>query len=615
MVPIALGFIVYLLWRAPGHVRVDPRHDPREPGRARRGGLPRLRAQRLRHRRARRDARRGQRVARVPHGADPPSRRPSREARRGRVAARGAACSSSLVALGGAGRRVAGESRTPPTDRRVLVISVPGLTLEGPRGAGPPEPRAPARRERGRQPRHPRHAGGRRARARPTSRSGAGTRAVAPREVAGLAFEADEPFGAGHRRPRSTPGSRDGHVDDEVRVPQLGAARRRPTTTREFGGTIGALGRGARGRRGRTGRGRQRRRRRPARAGRADPPGGGAGAGRRRRAPSPAGRSARRCSPPTTPRPSAFGSTRTRCWTRSTRCSTPGSVVLVEASDLRRAAGVPRPGHRRAGRRGLATRRSAATDALVGELLERARPRAGRRRAWWRPTTQPEPGLGVLGIRADGAPAGLLTSGQHPARGLRPAHRPHADDRRAGRRRARRGEHRGPRRRVRRRPTSTPRSAIARSSWTGRRRRCSATGCSTPSSSPWSSRSALLALAAGGACRRAGGTRCGRSLERVALALLAFPSMTYLAALLPFHDWGSGRLLGVPRRWVGASLGVLALACCGAAWLRPLGARSTASLVAVVTAQRRGARLPAAARHGVRRLADRGRAASPASTT
>ena len=28
MVPIALGFIVYLLWRAPGHVRVDPREHP-----------------------------------------------------------------------------------------------------------------------------------------------------------------------------------------------------------------------------------------------------------------------------------------------------------------------------------------------------------------------------------------------------------------------------------------------------------------------------------------------------------------------------------------------------------------------------------------------------------
>ena len=75
MVPIALGFIVYLLWRAPGHVRSirdTIRREPAGPGGRR---VPRVRVQRLGHRGARRDARRGQRVARVPHRSAPCPRR------------------------------------------------------------------------------------------------------------------------------------------------------------------------------------------------------------------------------------------------------------------------------------------------------------------------------------------------------------------------------------------------------------------------------------------------------------------------------------------------------------------------------------------------------------
>ena len=71
MVPIAFGFIVYLLWRAPGHVARHPRHDPGEPRRAGRRGSARLRPERLGDRGARRHARRRQRLARVPHGSLP----------------------------------------------------------------------------------------------------------------------------------------------------------------------------------------------------------------------------------------------------------------------------------------------------------------------------------------------------------------------------------------------------------------------------------------------------------------------------------------------------------------------------------------------------------------
>ena len=61
------------------------------------------------------------------------------------------------------------------------------------------------------------------------------------------------------------------------------------------------------------------------------------------------------------------------------RCSTPGSVVLVEASDLRRALAFrPRATPELADE---ARRRAlASTDALAGAILERARPGAGRRR-------------------------------------------------------------------------------------------------------------------------------------------------------------------------------------------------------------------------------------------
>ena len=67
MVPVALGFILYLLWRAPGHLREIREHDRREPARAGHRRVPRVRPQRLGDRGPRRDARGGQCFARVPH--------------------------------------------------------------------------------------------------------------------------------------------------------------------------------------------------------------------------------------------------------------------------------------------------------------------------------------------------------------------------------------------------------------------------------------------------------------------------------------------------------------------------------------------------------------------
>ena len=56
-----------------------------------------------------------------------------------------------------------------------------------------------------------------------------------------------------------------------------------------------------------------------------------------------------------------------------------------------------------------------------------------------------------------------------------------------------------------------------------------------------------LVVAVGVLARRApashacAGGRCSdRCSSAVALGLLAFPAMTYLAALLPFHEWGAG---------------------------------------------------------------------------
>ncbi len=91
------------------------------------------------------------------------------------------------------------------------------------------------------------------------------------------------------------------------------------------------------------------------------------------------------------------------------RCATPASVVLVEASDLRRAAafeGRGTPARMAAAWQGAFQR----TDALVRQLLAGIDP-ARDAVVVVAPTTAPDEGLGVLGIRAPEMGPGLLTSG------------------------------------------------------------------------------------------------------------------------------------------------------------------------------------------------------------
>ena len=100
------------------------------------------------------------------------------------------------------------------------------------------------------------------------------------------------------------------------------------------------------------------------------------------------------------------------------RCSTPGSVVLVEASDLRRAVAFGARAHRASWPTPPIERALARTDAMVGELLADIDPERDAV-VLVAPTTEPDPGLGVLAIRPRSSlpassrratPGGLATS-------------------------------------------------------------------------------------------------------------------------------------------------------------------------------------------------------------
>ena len=158
MVPIALGFIVYLLWRAPGHVRVVRENISESLAGLAVVGFLGFAFNDSGIAVPGRDARRRERVARLPAGAE--------------SGARGACVRRTLLAgldraadrgdRGGAAR----PPRAPRPCRRaaaVVVFSVPGLTwkdLEAPELANL---RALLDRERDRQRRHPCDLGGLRA--------------------------------------------------------------------------------------------------------------------------------------------------------------------------------------------------------------------------------------------------------------------------------------------------------------------------------------------------------------------------------------------------------------------------------------------------------------------
>ena len=449
----------------------------------------------------------------------------------------------------------------PPTERRVVMLTVPGLTwkdLESP--------------------------------SLPTLRSllddsavanlatrvtqvvsdpgeayltlGTGTRAVAPKEVAGQVFNVDEPFGvttAGdeHARQHGAGAAADAEV-----VALGWTLLQTANDAAEFGGTIGALGqaladagvdRGV-----------------VANADGADPlvPGepihreaaltlvDEAGA-------VPCGRVDSLLLETDERAPFGVRLDQQAVLDVSTRCGTPGSLVLVEASDLRRALAFSL----RATPELAAAAREAAlrsTDDLVAGLLEQL-DLDHDALVVVAPSTQPFPGLGVLGIRAHEFPPGLLTSGNT----RRPGYVLITDvtptiARLAG---------------VEMEESSIEGRPIeARSSaGTGVDRRAGLVDGEAAALFrdrvleavvvTMVTAVSLLALVAAGVWA-AGWSRWNPWLERLALCLLVFPSLTYLAVLLPFHDWG------VAAYWAFLVVGSVVVAALGSAlrrsWLNPL---------------------------------------------
>jgi hypothetical protein len=251
-------------------------------------------------------------------------------------------------------------------------------------------------------------------------------------------------------------------------------------------------------------------------------------------------------------------------------------VVLVEASDLRRAAAFrPRAAPARADAAWALALES--TDRLVGALLDRLDPEVDAV-VVIAPTTSPERGLGVFGIRAVEHPPGLLTSANTRQSGyvlltdVAPtiAALAGADLDVGG---------------IEGRPVESRRghgSALDRRD--GLVRGQSAALFRDRMLEPvvlfLVVAVGLLSLAAAVAFVR-GWTSAEPWLRRAALVLLCLPAMTYLAALLPFHDWGSGPywlfLLGGS---IAAASGVGSLA--RRSWLAPALA-GYALLLAVVT--------------------------------
>ena len=244
-------------------------------------------------------------------------------------------------------------------------------------------------------------------------------------------------------------------------------------------------------------------------------------------------------------------------------CATPSSVVLVEASDLRRVMSFQiraTPEQAEAAR--VAALRS--TDALAAGLLEQLDPERDAL-VVVAPFTYPDAGLGVFGIRAREFPPGFLTSGTTRREGyvlladIAPtlaavAGVPMPDAGIEGRAmQARSSSLSGPDRRAE--LARGEAAALFRDTMLA-----VATWVLIIAVS-------LLALAAAGAW-------VGRWpgwdpwLARVGLALLAFPSLTYVAAVLPFYQWGA------TAYWLFLIAGSLMLAALGASvgrrWLLPL---------------------------------------------
>jgi len=463
------------------------------------------------------------------------------------------------------------EPSAPPADRRVIVLAVPGLTWKDLESPALPHLRtlldeSAVANVSTRVTRVVAEAG------EAYLTLGTGTRAVAPRGFAGLSLQADETFGFGtaaDEHARQQGGSSD------AQVLSLGWTLLADANDgAEFGGTIGALGKAladAGIERGVV-----------ANADGADPlvPGDpihreAALALADDTGATPCGQVGVVLLMADDAAPFGVRLDPEAVMDAVDRCSTPGSVVLVEASDLRRAAAFrPRATSELADAAHQAA--LASTDALVADLLARLDPERDAV-VVVAPSTLPDPGLGVVGIRAAEHPPGLLTSGSTRRAGyllltdLTPSIARLAgvdmDE----------GSIEG--RAVERRSSSLSPSERREELVAGEAAGLFRDRVLNPVVLAVVISVSALALAAAVALLR-GWSKVLPWLERLSLVLLAFPSMTYLAALLPFHEWGA------PAYWAFLVAGSLVVGGLGSMlrrrWLRPL-LLAYGLLVAVVT--------------------------------
>lgn len=470
----------------------------------------------------------------------------------------GALVAAIAVVLGGLGAmpRAAAQDGSVPDDRRTVIISVPGLTWEDVDEEDVPNLRAllddsavanlALRVERLATPAGEGYA-----------TIGAGTRAVAPLELGGLGFRGDEGFGAGTAAEEL--GRQLGHSPDGDVVHIGWRELERENDGSEFEATLGTLGdaladagvaRGVVGNADGDDLLVDEYRHREAALALADADGV-----------VPCGDVSGDVLAADPMAPFGHRLDHGRVLDVFRRCSVPSSVVLVEASDMRRADAYD---DRVAAGRAAAMRSEAlrSTDELVGAILDDLDPQRDAV-VVLSPSVSSTPRLVVLGVRAAEVEPGLLVSGSTRQDGfvtiadVTPtiaalAGVPLDDDVLEGRAAE---------------VSSTGGSAADR-----RERLADADAAARfrdrligPVAGAYIAAVCLLALASVFVLSR---TRRSRALEWVALVLLAVTPMTYLAALVPFHDLGAGAYAAFVA--VGAvALGSL-YALLGKGWLRPL---------------------------------------------
>ncbi len=482
----------------------------------------------------------------------------------------GLAAASALALLAASPGASAGPTG-PPAERRVLVVTVPGLTWKDVQDAELPNLEglladsavANVATRVTRVVAEPGEA---------YLTLGAGTRAVASKEVAGLVFQGDEGFGPGSAAEEHA--RQHGATTDAEVVSLAWAILADENDEAEFGGSIGALGEAladADVQRGVV-----------ANADGADPLVPGEPIHREAALALADEDGAVPCGQVGTvllasDDAAPFGVRLDPTTVREAvdRCRVARSVVLVEASDLRRAIAFR---ERSTDELAEAARQRALrhTDELVGALVEDMDPDRDAV-VVLAPSTQPAPGLGVVAIRAAEHPPGLLTSGSTRREGyvvltdLAPTIAALAGteldeasiEGRAVEARASDGD------------AGDRVEALVDGEAAGLFR----DELVDPVVLTLVIAVSVLALAAGIGCVR-GWSRLRPWMEAASLWLLAFPSMTYLAALLPFHDWGAAAYWAFTV--AGAALVAAAVSTFRRGWLRPLALLYGCTVLVVV---------------------------------